>query len=108
MNFLLQIGPADMPPIELLHFVREIIQSVLITLGVVIVGFPLARAFARRIDRRAEPPSLPGDVGNRLERIEQAVDAMAIEVERISEGQRFVTKMLAERSAPSAHVGERR
>jgi len=37
----------------------------------------------------------------RLERIEQAVDAIAIEVERISEGQRFTTKLLSER-VPSA------
>ena len=35
----------------------------------------------------------------RLTRIEHAIDAMAIEVERISEGQRFVTKLLAERSS---------
>jgi hypothetical protein len=35
----------------------------------------------------------------RLERIEQAVDAIAVEVERISEGQRFTTKLLSERSS---------
>jgi hypothetical protein len=34
----------------------------------------------------------------RLERIEQAVDAIAVEIERISEGQRFTTKLLSERS----------
>ena len=39
------------------------------------------------------------DVEGRLERIEQAVDAIAIEMERIGEGQRFVTKLLAERPA---------
>ncbi|HEX8850048.1 MAG TPA: hypothetical protein VF761_10995 [Gemmatimonadaceae bacterium] len=33
----------------------------------------------------------------RLRRIEEAVDAIAVEVERISEGQRFTTKLLAER-----------
>jgi len=38
----------------------------------------------------------------RLERIEHAVDAMAIEIERISEGQRFTTKLLADRSAERA------
>jgi hypothetical protein len=35
----------------------------------------------------------------RLARIEQAVDAIAIEVERISEGQRFLAKLQAERAA---------
>ena len=34
----------------------------------------------------------------RLERMEQAVDAIAIEIERISEGQRFTTKLLSDRS----------
>ena len=34
----------------------------------------------------------------RLARIEDAVEAIAIEVERMGEGQRFVTKLLAERA----------
>jgi tetrahydromethanopterin S-methyltransferase subunit G len=37
------------------------------------------------------------EMQQRLERIEQAVDAMAVEVERIAEGQRFVTRLLAEK-----------
>jgi hypothetical protein len=36
----------------------------------------------------------------RLARVEQAVEAIAIEVERISEGQRYVTKLLSERAQP--------
>lgn len=36
----------------------------------------------------------------RLARVEQAVEAIAIEVERISEGQRYVTKVLGERADP--------
>jgi hypothetical protein len=39
-------------------------------------------------------------------RLQQSVDAMAIEVERISEGQRFLTKVLNER-APALDVGVR-
>jgi hypothetical protein len=38
-------------------------------------------------------------IEDRLTRIEQAVDSIAIEVERVSEGQRFSTKLLADRSA---------
>jgi hypothetical protein len=37
----------------------------------------------------------------RLERVEQAVEAIAIEIERVSEGQRFVTKLLNERAQSS-------
>ncbi len=37
-------------------------------------------------------------IEERLARIEQAVDAIAVEAERISEGQRFTTKLLSERA----------
>jgi hypothetical protein len=63
-----------------------------------VVFFPLARALARRIEGRgASPPQIPADVTARLERIERAVESVAVEVERISEGQRFVTKVLSDR-----------
>jgi hypothetical protein len=35
----------------------------------------------------------------RLSRMEQAIDAMAVEMERVSEGQRFTSKLLADRTA---------
>jgi hypothetical protein len=35
---------------------------------------------------------------DRLARLERAVDAIALEVERISEGQRFTTKLLSEQA----------
>ncbi|HJR42379.1 MAG TPA: hypothetical protein VJ812_09795 [Gemmatimonadaceae bacterium] len=37
-------------------------------------------------------------IEDRLTRIEQAVDTIAVETERISEGQRFTTKLLADRA----------
>jgi hypothetical protein len=49
-------------------------------------------------------------IEDRLTRIEQAVDTIAVETERISEGQRFTTKLLADRAADRAGVraeGER-
>ena len=63
------------------------------------IGIPLARAYARKIDAEAKNPRIPPEVTARLERIEQAVDAVAVEVERISEGQRFTTKLLSEARA---------
>ena len=50
------------------------------------------------------PPALPAESGERLERIEQAMDAIAIEVERVSEGQRFVTRLLSERGGAALHA----
>ncbi|HEX7977154.1 MAG TPA: hypothetical protein VF461_01020 [Gemmatimonadaceae bacterium] len=68
------------------------------TMPVIAIGFPLARAYAKKIERGGDTARLPNDVSARLERMEQAIDSIAVEVERISEGQRFTTKLLAERS----------
>lgn len=62
--------------------------------GVVLIGGLARWIFFRR--RPAALPHLEKDA-DRLRRIEEAVDAIAVEVERISEGQRFTTKLLAER-----------
>jgi hypothetical protein len=64
------------------------------------LALPISIAWAKRIVRRTPRPTpVPSDVTMRLDRIEQAVDTIAIEVERISEGQRFVTRLMAERPA---------
>lgn len=60
------------------------------------VLFPIALAYARRIWQRTPAPRVNPAEAGRLERIEQAVEAIAIEVERVSEGQRFVTRLLSE------------
>jgi len=68
------------------------------TMPIIAIGFPLARAYAKKIERGNDTARVPSDVSARLERMEQAIDSIAVEVERISEGQRFTTKLLAERS----------
>lgn len=67
--------------------------------GSVVILFPIARAFARRMDR-SSVTEVPDHVNQRLERMEQAIDAIAEQVERVAEGQRFTTKLLSERGAP--------
>jgi hypothetical protein len=62
------------------------------------LGIPFVRALVRRWEREPLQPTVPLEVAARLERIEQAVEAVAIEVERISEGQRFTTKLLSDRA----------
>ena len=47
---------------------------------------------------RSVPPELPMD--DRLTQLQQSVDAVAIEVERIGEAQRFSTKLQSERAEP--------
>jgi hypothetical protein len=58
------------------------------------------------MDAQSRNPQIPSEVAARLERMEQAIDSVALEVERISEGQRFTTKLLSEgRSASGASTG---
>jgi hypothetical protein len=65
----------------------------------VFVLFPIAISVARNIWRRGSLPKAgrpDRESAQRLERMEQAMDAIAIEIERVSEGQRFVTRLLSE------------
>ena len=71
----------------------------------VLVLFPIAIAFARLLWKRATAPirpALPAEASQRLERLEQAVDTVAVEMERVSEGQRFMTRLLTEPNALAA------
>jgi hypothetical protein len=80
------------------------------TAVLLVLGIPFVRALTRRWDRDSLQPKVPPEVVARLERIEQAVEAVAIEVERISEGQRFTTKLLSDRvgnAAGNAAPGDR-
>jgi hypothetical protein len=72
------------------------------SIPIIAIGYPLARAYASRLERKPLGSSIPPDVALRLERMEQAIDAIAVEVERISEGQRFTTKLLSERQESTA------
>ncbi len=69
-----------------------------VMIAVTAIGVPLARAFARRMERQPIAPGISPELGAQIARMEQAIDSIAIEVERISEGQRFTTKLLAERN----------
>ncbi len=85
----------------------------LICVGLIV---PLSVGLTRRLWRRPVPaapaPEVEAVSKARFDRLEQAVDAIAIEIERISEGQRFVTRVLAERpinarqSAPMADASD--
>jgi hypothetical protein len=90
---MLQI--AGQPPDMI--FVQNIVQTIMVSLVFIAVGWPLARAIGRRIERRGDVPNMLPEVVQRLNRIESAVDTVAVEVERMAEAQRFTTKLLAER-----------
>ena len=99
MLVMLQAPSAQYVPPE----VVEIVKMFFTTVAVVALGIPVIRAFTRRFERGPQLPPAPSpDVVARLERIEQAVEAVAVEVERIAEAQRFSAKLAAElaRSLP--------
>lgn len=90
-------------PLELvfLNTMGMVLPAIVIT----VLGLPLVRVLARRLDRRDPVSSTTlSAIEDRLSRLEAGVDAIAVEVERISEGQRFTTKLLAERVSGTASV----
>ncbi len=66
------------------------------------VAFALARNLWKRGSRQTVVASSSPETNERLERLEQGVDAIAIEIERVSEGQRFVTRLLSEATSVPA------
>jgi hypothetical protein len=85
--------------------------SIVGIIGMTFIALPIALAIARNMWRRgsrhaaAATPS--PESAQRMERLEQAVDAIAIEIERVSEGQRYMTRLLAEGSGPALPVGQK-
>jgi hypothetical protein len=65
--------------------------------GAFLLLVPFVIAYSRRIWHRSSPHSVDLENSPRLQRIEQAIESIAVEVERIGEAQRFTTKLLADR-----------
>ena len=74
------------------------------TIFMFIVFLPMSIAYARRVWRRGATivTSIPKELSDRVMRVEQTVEATAIEIERIGEGQRFMTRLFTEGSAAHA------
>lgn len=99
---LLASAPANLveetsPPINFPSSGRSIDGTAVSVVFTLFVLFPITFAWAKRILRRPQPvPALPTDTIDRIARIENAVESIALEVERISEGQRFVARLMSE------------
>lgn len=91
-------------PVDPQAIIREAIPIFGMTLSMIVVifiGWPIARAFARRIDRRNEVGVIRAeDLQPQIRQLQESIDTMAVELERISESQRFQAKLLAERALP--------
>lgn len=78
------------------RFEGFMVAGTLLTFAIVV---PLVIAYARRLWRKsAVTVSMTPDLDRRLDSIDRALETTALEVERIGEGQRFVTQLLASRA----------
>jgi hypothetical protein len=70
--------------------------------GIVVNGLVIAVLGRAWLARRQPPPPVPHEqlenIEMRLVQLQQAIDDVAIEMERVAEGQRFTAKLLAERT----------
>ena len=75
---------------------------------IVFALFPLSIAYARRIWRKSAGTiaNLPKELAERFTRLEQAVDAIAVEVERVGEGQRFLTRAMTDQGGRALGAGQ--
>ncbi|MEO7038992.1 MAG: hypothetical protein ABI446_03355 [Gemmatimonadaceae bacterium] len=80
--------PLDIPP-----RLQDLGFALFLMIAVIAIGKPIVRVIGNIIERRAIKPGLPTDFGARLERIEQGIESVSIEVERISESQRYLLKV---------------
>ena len=89
-----------MNPVDVFAQVMAVIVSSIAALVAIGVG---ARYVWKRTTRAALPAPRADD--ERLQRIEEAVDTMAVEIERMSEAQRFTAKLLLERGTDAQTQG---
>lgn len=77
----------------------------------VVFGIPAAVIALRMMLKHREKMAALGagrpsaDADARLMRVESVVESMAVELERIGEGQRFLTKLLSDRSSDAHQIG---
>ncbi len=91
---------------------RDIPDNVVViaVVSIIFVAMPIAVAVSRWVWKRstgsAAVPKADAETAQRLARMEQAVDSIAVELERVSEGQRFVTRILSEQRGLGAGAAE--
>lgn len=97
---VVQVSP-DIPP-EVVPIVGIVFGS----LALMVIVTPIVRGVMRMIERWQDKSLVHGPaVAQQLAQLQQSVDTLAIEVERISESQRFQAKLLAERDRPAIGGG---
>ena len=89
LGFPVQVDSRDADPGPYIIGGIAIIASAIILI--------VALTFRHRVKMRGAPAAIPADLTQRLARMEVGIESVAVEVERISEGQRFTTRLLSDR-----------
>lgn len=98
-----RVGTTLVPPLAERGIEMDMERERLVGAASFILLLPLVLAWSRRIWHRGAPrPSVDLENSPRLQRMEQAIESIALEVERIGEAQRFTTKLLSERQPDAA------
>lgn len=87
------------PDVANFAVVAAVIVVMVGALSAIVVG--LVRALGRKPEQQRTFPNT-AQFEQRFDQLQQSVDAIAVEVERIAEAQRFSAKLLAERSEPTS------
>jgi hypothetical protein len=106
-RFTVTAPPRTAPP-QRNPFDNVDVEPIIITFTLFVlcpIALSISRLIWKRGSVRTQAAPSP-ESSQRLERMEQAMDAIAIEIERVSEGQRFVTRLLSERGPAAIGVGQ--
>ena len=91
----------EAPPqfLTLVDRAQETAFGLMALLAAIVILGPFARMYARRIERRSEIAPVNANsalLQQQLLQLQQSMDAMSVEVERISESQRFQSRLMSE------------
>jgi hypothetical protein len=75
-----------------------ILLTILCWVGVPITIFVFARRLLRSLERRTLAQSDLAGLGDRLQKLEEHVEQIALDQDRLAEGQRFTNNLLASRT----------
>jgi len=95
------ITSAALPPevLPIVGMAQETALGLMGLLAAMVILGPFARVIAKRMSHKADlaPAAAQNQLLNQqIAQLQQAVDTMSVEIERISESQRFQTKLLSE------------
>jgi len=79
--------------------VQTVLSWVIPGIVTIVLGVPIVRLITKWLEPRPIPPRELSSIDGRLDKIEAAVDAIALEVERISESQRFTARLQSEQQS---------